>query len=122
MFSLDLIRVIITRGVCDTHLLVVNIENEVVLAHQSASKQKLRTILNIDSDTVSTSFLSVKILTWVPVESEIFVLCPEKELKDGEGTKVVVGAVRELFLAIVETQETLAREIHTPLAVILWVE
>ena len=122
LLVLDLVRIFVAHGSCDSHTLVVKVKDKIVLSHHGATEDHLAAVLNIDGYAVAASLLTVEVLRGVPVHLIVLVFGTKLEPKDWEGAEVVVGALWELFLVVAEAQVALSAEINLPLAVVLWVE
>ena len=116
--TLDLIGIFATCGVRDAHDLVIDINNKVMLAHQSATYDKRVSVLDIDGDTVAISVLTVKILTGVPIEDVWLIHRTQLKSQDRKRSKVVIRAIRELLNAISEAQVSQSVKLHVTLAVV----
>ena len=116
--TLDLIGIFATCGVRDAHDLVIDINNKVMLAHQSATYDKRVSVLDIDGDTVAISVLTVKILTGVPIKDVWLIHRTQLKSQDRKRSKVVIRAIRELLNAVSEAQVSQSVKLHVTLAVV----
>ena len=74
MFSYDLVRVFIAACSSDTHFLIINIKDEVMLSHQRPAYYNLATVLYIKRYAVLVAMLAIEIFTWVPVKRDVLFL------------------------------------------------
>ena len=117
-----LVGVVAARCSGNTHELVIDVKDKVVLPHQSSTNNHLTTVLDIHSDTISSCLFPIQVLAGVPVQVVVFLTCSKLQTKDWEGSEEIIRSVRELFLAVREAQVAFSFEIHSTPAVIFWVQ
>ena len=89
-----------------------------MLSHERPTNDQITRVLYIDRYTVSLLALTVEILTWIPIQCHIFLLSTKIEPDNRERSKIVVWAIWELLLRVMETQVALPAEVHASLTML----
>ena len=93
-----------------------------MLTHKRSTNNHLIAVLNVNCYTVSASFLTIEVLTRVPVQFVALLLCSDEESQNWERPEIVVGTLWELLGIIGEAEVASPGEVHLTLAVILGVK
>lgn len=127
IFADNLIRITVASCSRKSKSFFLNVENYIVLSHESSAEQNLiRARKFLQSQTILSCFCSEHVFTGVPVEQLrglIATCCHNFETKDWVAQEVILRPIGELDFIIMEADYVIVVVVNAfSLAVVDWVE